>query len=270
MMIEEKYQRLQQILLEMESVLVAFSGGVDSTFLAKVAYDLLKDKAQAVTAWSENYPEFNVQEFQQLVSSLGIRHHTLNYNEFVIPHFKENPPDRCYFCKHHLFDRFKHLAREQGLCYVADGSNLDDTYDFRPGIRALAELNIRSPLREAKLTKQEIRTLSKQLKLPTWNKPSMPCLATRVPYDKEITPEVLKMIHNAETFLSQFNFAQIRVRHHDNIARIEVTRDDMQRILAEHLDEQIISRFKEIGYTYVTLDLQGFRSGSLNEELKVS
>jgi uncharacterized protein len=134
-------------------------------------------------------------------------------------------------------------------------------------MRALAELDIRSPLREAKLTKQNIRTLSKQLKLPTWNKPSMPCLATRVPYNKEITPEVLKMIDEAETFLSQFNFTQIRVRHHDNIARIEVTRDDMQRILTEHFDEQIVPRFKEIGYTYVTLDLQGFRSGSLNEEL---
>ena len=150
---------------------------------------------------------------------------------------------------------------------MIDGSNTDDVDDYRPGMKALKELGIRSPLREAGLNKEEIRTLSKQLALPTWNKPSMPCLATRVPYETEITPQVLKMVHEAEDFLRQFDFAQMRVRYHGNIARIEITRDDMERIFAEHLDEQIVMRFKEIGYTYVTLDLQGFRSGSLNEVL---
>lgn len=267
MTLEAKYQHVQNILGDMQSVLVAFSGGVDSTFLVKVAFDVLRDNAQAVTAWSAHYPECDANEFQHLVKTLGIRHHTFIYDEFEIPHFQENPPERCYFCKHHLFQHFTRLAAEQGLQYVADGTNQDDTADFRPGMRALAELGIRSPLREAELTKQDIRTLSRQLQLPTWNKPAMPCLATRVPYHIEITPAVLKMVSEAETFLAQFHFGQLRVRHHGNLARIEVAKEDLHRIFAEHLQKPIVARLKEIGYTYVTLDLQGFRSGSLNEVL---
>ncbi|MDY0091264.1 MAG: ATP-dependent sacrificial sulfur transferase LarE [Candidatus Vecturithrix sp.] len=267
MSLQAKYERLQQILREMKSALAAFSGGVDSTLLAKAACDALGEHVQAVTAWSERAHELDEQELKQLITSLGIRHHLIRYDEMEIPHFRENPPERCYYCKRWLFERFTQLAKEHALRVVIEGSNLDDADDFRPGMRALKELGVRSPLREAGLTKQEIRTLSQAMALPTWNKPAMPCLATRVPYYLEITPEVLRKVQAGEAYLKQLGFREFRVRHHDTIARIELPRPDMLRIFQEQLDQPIIARFKEIGYAYITLDLQGFRSGSLNEVL---
>ncbi len=267
MILQAKYEELQQILRAMGSALAAFSGGVDSTLLVKAAHDALGERVQAVTAWSERAHELDEQELKQLITSLGIRHHLIRYDEMEIPHFRENPPERCYYCKRWLFERFTQLARECGLQVVVDGSNRDDMDDFRPGMRALKEFGVRSPLREAGLTKQEIRALSQTMALPTWNKPAMPCLATRVPYYTEITPEVLRKVQAGEACLKQFGFREFRVRHHDTIARIELPRPDMLRVFTEQLDQPIIAHFKEIGYTYITLDLQGFRSGSLNEVL---
>lgn len=267
MSLQAKYEELQQILCEMKSVLAAFSGGVDSTLLIKAAHDALGERVQAVTAWSERSHELDEQELKQLTTALGIRHHIMRYDEMDIPHFRENTPERCYYCKRWLFERFTQLAKEHALRVVIDGSNLDDADDFRPGMRALKELGVRSPLREVGLTKQEIRTLSQEMALPTWDKPAMPCLATRVPYYLEITPAVLRQVQAAEACLKQLGFREFRVRHHDRIARIELPRPDMLRVFQEQLDQSIIARFKEIGYTYITLDLQGFRSGSLNEVL---
>ncbi|PID55805.1 TIGR00268 family protein [candidate division KSB3 bacterium] len=268
MTLEEKYTRVQTILHELGSVLVAFSGGVDSSFLARAASETLGDKAQAVTAWSEHSPEFDPDELNRLVRTLGIRHHTLVYDEFDIPHLAQNSVERCYRCKHYLFSNFQRIARENALDCVIDGSNADDVHDFRPGIRALQELKIRSPLREAGLTKDEIRALSKQLDLPTWNKPSTPCLATRVPYGMELTPEILKAIGKGERFLRKLGFRQNRVRHHGSIARIELVDKDMRRVILGNLGAPITAYFKQIGYSYTTLDLQGFRSGSMNEVLQ--
>ena len=267
--LEEKYQRLQAILRDLESVLLAFSGGVDSTLLAKVAVDVLGNHVYAVTACASAAPEFQPAELAALIAKLGIQHQTQIYDELAIPHFQENPPDRCYHCKRYLFSQFVRLGRELGVRAVLDGSQADDVGAFRPGMRALQELGIRSPLREAGLTKAEIRALSQQLQLPTWNKPAMPCLATRVPYYTPITREALTMISQAEAVLRELGFDELRVRHHGQLARIELPSPDMRRVFAEHLETHLVTRFKALGYTYITLDLQGFRSGSLNETLPV-
>ena len=266
--LETKAQKLGEIFQSMGKVLVAFSGGVDSTLLLKVAQDTLGDgNVLAVTAHSPLYPERELAGVKELVRTLGARHRLIQSNELEIPGFSKNPPDRCYHCKRKLFGELLEVAKEEGISIIAEGSTLDDDKDHRPGRVAAQELGIRSPLKEASFTKTEVRDLSKGLRLPTWDKPSFACLASRFPYGKEIDEQGLRMVDEAEDFLFGLGFKQVRVRHYGNLARIEVLKEEMPRLIDGPLREKVADRLKQIGYRYVTLDLQGFRSGSMNEVL---
>jgi uncharacterized protein len=273
--VEEKLSKLKAVISELESVVVAFSGGVDSTLVAKVCYDILKDKSMAVTARSETYPDFEFKESQKLAGEIGIKHLVIDTSELAIEGFANNPPERCYFCKTELFGKLKDIAEEQGFLNVADGANLDDTKEFRPGLQASRELNVRSPLKEAGLAKQDIREVSKFLNLPNWDKPAYACLSSRFPYGQSITEEKLSMVSEAEKYLRDLGLIQFRVRHHETIARIEVLPEDIHILTNSPVREELFAKFKKIGFTYVTLDLEGYRSGSMNEilsetELKIN
>jgi uncharacterized protein len=263
-----KLKSLENILRKMGSLLVAYSGGADSTFLLKVAADVLGERVIAVTASSETYPSGEMDEAKENARKLGVRHIIIKTGELEDDHFAANPPERCYYCKRELFSRLAELARQNGLDYVADGSNYDDLNDYRPGMKAAAEFSVRSPLKEAKLTKEEIRTLSKEMNLPTWDKPPQPCLSTRFPYGTKITREGLSRVERAERFLAGLGIKQLRVRVHGNIARIEVPRSDLPLLLNEDISKQVVEKFKALGYTYVTLDIEGYRMGSMNESLQ--
>ena len=266
--LEEKFRRLREIFQSMEKVVVAFSGGVDSTLLLKVAQDTLGDKnVLAVTALSPLYPERELAGVKKLIQTLGARHRLIESNELEIPGFSKNPSNRCYYCKNKLFKELLDIAKEEAILFVVEGSTLDDDKDHRPGRMAIQELGIRSPLKEALFTKIEIRELSKGLGLPTWDKPSFACLASRFPYGEEITEEGLKMVDQAEDFLFGLGFKQVRVRHYGILARIEILNEEMARLINGSLREKVVSHLKEMGYRYITLDLQGFRSGSMNEVL---
>jgi len=261
----KKINKLKKILKDMGSLIIAFSGGVDSSFLLKVAENVLGKNVIAVTAKSLTYPKREFEDAKRIARSLNCRQIIIDSNEMKIKEFRNNPKNRCYFCKKELFLKLISIKNKYNFNFVVDGTNYDDLNTFRPGLKALKELGIRSPLAEAGLTKEEIRKYSRLLNLTTWNKPSFACLSSRFPYGEEITKSKLKKIENAEDFLRSLGFRQIRVRYHYPIARIEIEKEEIPKILQSNIREKMIKKLKKIGFEYITLDLEGYRSGSMDE-----
>ena len=266
MNLEQKLDNLKEYLRSLNHVVIAFSGGVDSTFLLKVAHEVLGDKVLAITAKSCLLPERELKEAEEFCKKEGIKHIVIASDELDIEGFRNNPVNRCYLCKKETFEKMIQVAEENNIKNIAEGSNMDDNGDYRPGLEAVAQLGIKSPLRHAELYKQEIRELSKRMGLPTWKKQSFACLASRFVYGEIISEEKLKMVERAEQLLLDKGFHQVRVRIHDKMARTEVGMEELEKVLENR--EEIIHQFKEYGFTYVTLDLTGYRTGSMNDMIK--
>lgn len=264
--LQQKYNKLLNNLRSAGSLAVAFSGGVDSAFLVYAAHEALKDKLLAITAVTQSYPCHEAADAAKILSQYGVRHVQITLDQLAVPGFCENGAERCYYCKYALFSKIKEAAQKQGISLVADGANTDDENDYRPGMRATAELGILSPLRSAGFSKQDIREASKELGIFTWNKPSYACLASRIPYGEVITAEKLAMVERAEQALLDMGFKEMRVRCHGKLARIEVAESDFEKAAAHR--KEIAAAVKNAGFLYAALDLEGFRSGSLNAALE--
>jgi pyridinium-3,5-biscarboxylic acid mononucleotide sulfurtransferase len=266
--LEEKEQRLRALLRSYDSLIVAFSGGADSAYLAYVANSELGDRALAVTGDSASYPTFQRELADRLSKRFGIHHEIIFTQEFEDANYTSNPPNRCYYCKTELYTKLEELKRAREFGFICDGSNADDVGDYRPGRQAAREVGVHSPLEECGLTKAEIRELSRRAGLPTWDEPASACLSSRVPYGQVVTIEKLSMVDKAEITLKELGFRQVRVRHHGDVARIEVAEEELPRALDSEMACQMSAALKALGFKYVTLDLEGYRTGSLNEALK--
>lgn len=265
-----KEERLRELFRGLESVIVAYSGGVDSSYVAYVANAELGERAVCITGQSASLPSYQNAEIDRVVKDFGFNHEVINTDELQLPGYRANNGDRCFFCKDELYGKLESVARSRSIEYIVDGSTVDDLDDYRPGRQAAKQHAVRSPLIEVGLNKDEVRELSRRAMLPTWDKPASPCLSSRIAYGTTVTIERLQKVDSGEEILREFGFREFRVRHHDTLVRLEISPAEMDRVLQKDVIDQLAARFRELGFKYVTLDLHGFRSGSMNEALPIT